>query len=81
MEWIDLNTERPPIAKWVLCLSTKGGHWLGWRANGAWYVNTNYGQLCLENNDPKRKLEIAYWCPIPDLPKELTDKLFPNETD
>ena len=78
MDWINLNEERPEIATWVLCLCSKGGTWLAFRANGGWYVNTNNGQLYVYNKTVDREIEMQYWLPIPALPKELFDKLFPS---
>lgn len=79
MEWINVEVIRPEIAEWVLGLCSKGGYWLCFRVNGGWYINTNYGQIYVENLDREKKIDIVYWIPIPKLPKELFDKLFPNE--
>lgn len=68
MEWISLDTVRPEIAEWVLCVCTKKSYWLGFRANGGWYVNTNYGQLYIANTDTTKAIEIEYWTPLPKLP-------------
>jgi len=79
MEWISLEVLRPEVAKWVLCLCTKGGYWLGFRANGGWYINTNYGQKYIANIDTLKQIEVAYWLPIPELPTVLFNNLFPEK--
>jgi hypothetical protein len=80
MEWIDVATIRPEIAEWVLGLCSKGGYWLCFRANGGWYINTNHGQIYVRNAESDKKIEIAYWVPIPKLPQDLFFKLFSDET-
>ncbi len=77
-EWISLEDQRPKIAEKVLTLCTKGSYWIGFRAIGGWYINTNQGQLYLLNDDRNKPVEIAYWLPIPKPPKEIFDKLFPE---
>lgn len=79
MDWISLQDTRPKIAEWVLGLCSKGSYWLCFRANGGWYVNTNYGQIYQANSDKELKIQIAYWLPVPKLPEELFMKLFPDE--
>ena len=76
-KWINLEIERPEIATWVLGLCTKGSLWLCFRANGGWYINSNYGQMFILNADRDKKVEIAYWLPVPEMPDELRNKLFP----
>ncbi len=78
MEWISVDSIRPDVAIKVLCLCTKGSYWIGFRANGGWYINTNYGQFYLRNDDKNKLVEIAYWTPMPEIPKELLIKLFPE---
>ncbi|MFN7611331.1 MAG: hypothetical protein ACK5QX_10420 [bacterium] len=78
MDWIDLDDERPEIAKWVLGLCSKGSYWLCFRANGGWYITTKYGQIFVWNKDREKIIEIKYWISIPKLPKELELKLFPE---
>lgn len=68
MEWIDVDIIRPEIAEWVLCVCSKKSYWLAFRANGGWYISTNYGQLYVENIDKNKKIEIKYWMPLPKLP-------------
>lgn len=77
MDWINLEDKRPIIVEWVLGLCSKGSTWLCFRANGGWYINTNYGQIFVWNKDRDKQIEIKYWIPIPKLPKELESKLFP----
>lgn len=79
MEWNDLDIVRPEIAEWVLGLCSKGSYWLCFRANGGWYINTNYGQIFVQNIERDKKIEIVYWIKIPELPSEIFTKLFPNE--
>lgn len=69
MNWIDVEITRPEIAEWVLCVCSKKSYWLAFRANGGWYISTNYGQLYVENIDRNKKIEIKYWMPLPQLPK------------
>jgi hypothetical protein len=77
MTWVNLDIERPEIATWVLGLCSKGSYWLCFRANGGWYITTKTGQIFVWNKDRDKQIEIKYWLPIPELPKELFDKLFP----
>lgn len=79
MDWINLEVTRPEFATWVLCLCTKGSTWLAFRANGGWYINTNYGQKFIANSDTTKIIELQYWLPIPEIPKELFNKLFPEK--
>jgi hypothetical protein len=79
MEWINVNENRPELTTWVLCLCSKGSYWLGFRVNGGWYIDTNYGQKYIGNEDTLKITEIIYWLPLPELPTELFIKLFPDE--
>jgi hypothetical protein len=81
MKWIDIETQQPEIATLCVALCTKGSTWIGFRANGGWYINTNYGQIYVQNDDREKKIEIAYWIPLPSIPDKLFKKLFPNEKE
>lgn len=76
MEWISIEDHRPEITTWVLTLCSKGSNWLAFRANGGWYINTNYGQIYVSNDDPAKQIEIVYWTTIPEIPKKLSTELY-----
>lgn len=68
MDWISVETIRPEIAEWVLCVCSKQSYWLAFRVNGGWYVSTNYGQKYIDNNDSVKLIEITHWMSLPKLP-------------
>jgi hypothetical protein len=79
MELIPVEIIRPEVATKVLCLCSKGSYWIGFRANGGWYFNTNYGMLYVPNDGTEKRIEIVYWSHLPEIPKELMTKLFPEK--
>lgn len=77
-QWIHINEQRPEIAILVLLLCSKGRNWLGFRVHGGWNIITTNGEIHVSNHYVKKKIDILYWLPIPVMPNELYNKLFPR---
>ena len=67
--WVTVKSKLPEFAIWVLCHDQHGFNYIGFRANGGWYINTRNGKEFLSNGEDNQT-QITHWAELPEPPKQ-----------
>jgi hypothetical protein len=57
----DINELRPPIAEKCMVFCKDRGYYIGFRANGGWYLWVGDTKIYVPNDEKDKKYEITKW--------------------